>query len=802
MPKQYLISFITVLVTICGVQKISAQDIDSLLYIQRTADPQEKIYVHFDKNYYNPGETIWFKAYLFTGGEPSLVSKNFYAELLDENGNIIDNKTAPVIGSGANSQFELPATISKSVVYFRAYTTGMLNGDTSFLYTAPVRIIVPAVAAKVRTPKPPVIRFLPEGGDLIAGLKCTVAFKIIGDNGMPVSGSGTIKDNAGQVAEFTSLHDGMGVFSLTPQAGKLYMATWKDASGKIYTAPLPAVKTQGIILHIADEAGSKRFTIQRTAEVPETQKHLHLVGYMNQHMAYAANINFTEKTSSSSLLPTKELPSGILQITVFDNNYKPLAERIVFVNNHDYEFDADAYIPVKNVAKRGLNTLEVMISDTVASNFSLSVTDADLNEPDTYQDNIISHMLLTGDLKGRVNNPYYYFFSTSDSAAFHLDLVMLTNGWRRYNWEQVLAGKTKTPVWTGSNYLSMNGKVASTMPGGFPPGTQLTGILKTIDSVSSFITLPVDKKGAIAADGFVFYDNAKLYFQFSNKKLDFDKSMLTIDNGLRKGYKFAALDSFVKIAPPSIDADIAARNAKNNAAELRLAAQRYAAAHELQNVTVTAKVKSNEDKLEEKYVSGMFTGDGKRFDVMNDPFGISSQSVFQYLQGKVAGLQINTTSNPPSLTWRGGSPSLFLNEMQTDAGQIGNLPMSDIAFIKVFSPGQTGVISSSGSGAIAVYTRKGGDQPAEPSKGLNFLQVPGYSAVKQFYEPDYATNLSANDLDDLRTTLYWNPFIILGKTKKKFKVKFYNNDISKSFRVVLQGINNDGKLFYVEKIVQ
>src|ERR1051326_8867846 len=61
-----------------------AQKLDSLLDIQRKADPQEKIYVQFDKNYYNAGETIWFKAYLFTGNDPSEVSKNFYADLIDE----------------------------------------------------------------------------------------------------------------------------------------------------------------------------------------------------------------------------------------------------------------------------------------------------------------------------------------------------------------------------------------------------------------------------------------------------------------------------------------------------------------------------------------------------------------------------------------------------------------------------------------------------------------------------------------------------------------------------------------------
>src|SRR5215207_6786872 len=104
-----------------------SQAIDSLLALQRKADPQEKIYVQFDKNYYNPGETIWFKAYLFTGIDPSETSKNFYAELLDEQGNLLSQKTAPIVFSGANGSFDIDSTFAKPAVYFRAYTISMLN---------------------------------------------------------------------------------------------------------------------------------------------------------------------------------------------------------------------------------------------------------------------------------------------------------------------------------------------------------------------------------------------------------------------------------------------------------------------------------------------------------------------------------------------------------------------------------------------------------------------------------------------------------------------------------------------------
>jgi hypothetical protein len=215
-------------------------------------------------------------------------------------------------------------------------------------------------------------------------------------------------------------------------------------------------------------------------------------------------------------------------------------------------------------------------------------------------------------------------------------------------------------------------------------------------------------------------------------------------------------------------------------------------------------VKSNEQKMDEKYASGMFSGgDSRNFDVMNDPFAAGSQSIFQYLQGKVAGLQINTSGGTPSLSWRGGTPVFYLDEIQTDVSFVQNLNMNDVAYVKVFSPGTTGVISSSGGGAIAIYTKKGGDQTSnDKSKGLDYVQIAGYTPVKQFYSPDYATSSALNDLPDLRTTLYWAPYILLDKTKKRVKIQFYNNDITKRFRVVLEGINSNDKFARVEKVIE
>lgn len=799
MVKQ--LAFLAVLCTVFF--SASSQTLDSLIDVQRKADPQEKVYVQFDKSYYNPGETIWYKAYFFTGNEPSDVSKNFYAELVDGQGNVLLQKASPIRFSGAAGSFDLDSNFSKAAVYFRGYTVAALNSDTAFLFTKALRVLSPKAAATNASLSQtrPALRFLPEGGDWTTGLPSVIAFIATNQQGGPVTVTGNVTDNTGAVVtELITMHDGMGRFVLLPQQGKTYTATWKTGDGKTYQTPLPAAPSQGVTLRIGDAKEGKRFTILRTAQVPETKQQLHLVATMNQHLAFQATVDLRNKEAASGVFPTKDLASGILVITLFDSNNKPLAERISFVNNHDYEFDGDVFLSQKGLSRRQLNRVDVIMSDTMPANLSLSITDADLHETNRLDDNIISRMLLTGELRGKINDPYYYFYSNDDSAAVYLDLVMMTHGWRRYNWDNLFAAKLPVPRWKESKYLSLKGQVAGMPPGSYSPDLQLTGILETADSARTIINLPVDRKGQVFTEGLVFYDKARLYFNFNKKSLSFDKSMLLLDNGLYKGYKKAALDSFVLLNLPEVSATALAGNQSNNKLAV-LARQRLAQKGMLETVTVKAKAKTPKEKMDEKYVSGLFSGNANSFDLVNDPLAGSYMDIFQYLQGKVAGLQITGTGSNTSLSWRGGAPALYFNEMQTDIGMIASTPVNDIAYIKVFRPGES-IVSGGGGGVIAIYTRKGGDAPpSTTAKGLNAVQLMGYAPVKEFYAPDYATPSERDALEDVRTTLYWNPDIYMDKGRKHLRFQFYNSDTARRFRLLMEGINADGKLIHVEKTI-
>ena len=179
----------------------------------------------------------------------------------------------------------------------------------------------------------------------------------------------------------------------------------------------------------------------------------------------------------------------------------------------------------------------------------------------------------------------------------------------------------------------------------------------------------------------------------------------------------------------------------------------------------------------------------------------SAFSVLTYLQGKVAGLQITGAGAQMSMTWRGGSPTVFMDEMQTDISQVQSIPMSDVAMIKVFRPPFIGGTGGGAGGAIAVYTKKGASLNKDV-KGLDFVRIPGYSVAKEFYSPDYSQYDEAQTQGDFRSTLYWNPFVLTDKDTRRVVFTFYNNDISRRFRIVVEGCDVYGKLTRIEKIFE
>lgn len=803
--------YASILFTLCMVffvpRLAHAQQIDSMINVYGERYPQEKVHIHFDKALYNPGETIWFKAYLFSGLLPSPISKNFYTELIDPaTGKVLQRKLTPIFEASTAGFFELPLTMTNTSVIFRAYTTWMLNFDTAFVYSKNIRIVNKnTVADKKPADNKTVLKFFPEGGDMVADLSNPIAFKAVDSYGFPVDVKGVVKDAKGkQVAAFNSVHDGMGKFDLEPLANTTYYAEWQDGKGKSYKTDLPAARPNGALLQLIGNEKLQSFIIKRSSNAtPELQK-LYLVGNMYQQVVYKATINLSTNFMTSGTIPLTELPSGILEMTLFNSKWEPLAERIVFINKEDYVFDAAINVGAKNVNKRGKNVITVEVPDTLRSNLSVSITDAAM--ADKGEDNIISRLMLTGDIKGTVNEPSYYFNVVDDSTRYYLDLVMMTNGWRRFKWQDLAAGKLPTIKYPRDNYLALQGEVMGVPPSQIPAGSSINAFVEGKDSSRQFFSLPLDGRGQFKEGGLIFFDTVRVYYQFNKDKRLTERAVVNFNNGTWKGVSTLPLDSAWRIPVP-LDTSALNRSRFIAAEADRIRPELARQIKTLEAVTVKAKVRSTKDLMDDKYARGLFAGgDAVSFDMVNDPFAQSAQNIFQYLQGRVAGLQINMNGpNGPTVSWRQSNTSLFLDEMPVDANMIQNIPVTDIAYVKAFRPPFFGASGGGSGGAIAIYTRKGNDavkNNASIPGGMEKNLLAGYASLKEFYQPDYTKESALHDVPDVRTTLYWSPYLLTDKANRRATIQFYNNDVTKRIKIIIEGMNEEGRLTRVEKLIE
>src|SRR5882757_983644 len=343
----------------------SAQQMDTTLARYSEHFQQEKIHIHFDKAGYNKGETIWFKAYLMAGFDPSDYSRSIYFDWYDETGKLLKHEAAPIFEASARGQFDIPAGYTGEFLHVSAYTKWMLNFDSAFLFNKNIPVVQPGTVSRLSqtasTAKPvSSIQFFPEGGDLVNGLLSRVAFKAVNSFGLPVKIRGAVRSAGGDLVDSLSVdHDGMGSFFIQPADGETYTGSWIDEYGNSYTTPLPSAKKSGATLQVQPHASKSLVVIKRSEPAGDNLQSLFVVAHMNQSVVYKAAVNLTARNSAIAEIPTDTLPTGVLQVTLFDANWAPLAERVVFINNRRRLFDVQVTTLERSTEKRGKNVIGI-----------------------------------------------------------------------------------------------------------------------------------------------------------------------------------------------------------------------------------------------------------------------------------------------------------------------------------------------------------------------------------------------------------------------------------------------------------
>lgn len=630
------------------------------------------------------------------------------------------------------------------------------------------------------------VQFFPEGGHMVRGLPSKIGIKAINASGKGEDVSGTIITNDDvEVGHFKTSYLGMGSFYLNPIANKNYKAKVKfsDSTEKLFD--LPKIENSGYVLSV-DNRDSVKMNIRILTSPDLLNKgELKLMVHQNGNVFFSANIPSTKPLMSTRISKT-ELPSGLITLTLFSTANIPLAERIIFINNSWSKIDVTAqdlksnYGPREKVALNFLNTNGEL---PIQGNYSVSVTNATIVKPDLENEsNILTSLLLTADLKGYVEKPNYYFLSDDAKNKADLDDLLLTQGWRKINWQNMGTNQSPNIAFEPEKTLQISGTITNLSNKPINKGKVL--LFSNIGGFFSIDTLS-NEKGQFKFDNLIFKDSTAFVVQARTEK-DRKNVQIKIDhtpNQQITANKNAA-DVEVNINEELKDYLQKSDDYFNELTKTGM----------LSRTIMLNKVEIKTTRNKAPDYSSNLNGPGNADAVFTAKDLETANSIDSYLGGRVAGLRIN--QGIASLMSNNGRPMRIVigGMMMPQDFTLDNIVVQDIESIEVLkSISNTAIYGMNGGGGILLFTTKrgGGSSSSYATPGIINIKPKGYHLVREFYSPKYDTNPSNNP--DLRTTVYWNPNFS-SDAEGKSNINFYNTDQAGTYRIVIEGIDANGNL--------
>lgn len=642
------------------------------------------------------------------------------------------------------------------------------------------------------------LQFFPEGGNLVDGIRSKVAFKAINESGMGTAVEGYVEDNDGKkVAAINTTHLGMGLFAFMPVAGQQYQAVIvKDGEQKRFRLP-PAMAT-GYVLnmnHLDDENLLLRINCS-PALVQDRE--VVVVAQSNGMIKYTAKIKM-DKESVSSKLPKNMFSEGIVQFTLFTANMSPLAERLVFIHRND-SLNVKVSTPKASYGKREQVNLALHVEDTQAKgevgSFSVSVVNQDkVNQVEDNETTILSNLLLTSDLKGNIEKPNYYFTAIDAAKIRDLDLLMLTQGWRRFKWSDVMQPEGQAHFkFNAESSFAIHGTIVNLSNKPIPYGK----INLFVPSTLLLIDTVADANGRFVFDDLVFPDSTTVILRAKNAK-DRNNAQILIDN--RVG--FASV-----IAPRTDDAKDAVF-----VSYLAAAQQRFGEMGKYGLINGRILLKPVEIKTSRNppiYKSALPTISPPDYTITPDKLQ-SSTNVLNFFTG-MAGITVRSniiygrrkgTEGPMLLLLDGRpikdatmiDPSTLAGIQIIRAGAYSSgigLNLQEPIDAVVDGPQYKGLTNIMSSAYGIVFFTTDWRAKAKPALGLSRLKT-GYTLTKEFYAPAYDVPGQHREMADLRSTIYWKPDLITDE-KGNASLKFFTADEAGKYLVTLEGVALSGQL--------
>lgn len=639
------------------------------------------------------------------------------------------------------------------------------------------------------------VQFFPEGGDLIAGLAKKVAFKAVASNGKGIRIKGKIIDSKKkEVATFEDLGLGMGTFSMLPILGETYKAVVSFDNGTERSFDLPAVVSDKInVVFTTQDAEFINLGLVTNEDYFKKVegKPYYIFGQLNGHLVYAAQASI--KSSAVAIkIPKKELPNGIVQLTLITPDGQPISERLVFIQPQQL-IDIKVSSDKPSYARKDLVKLKLNLNnyiDSLPGTFSVSVVD---EKKVPYNDDddrgIVSNMLLTSDLKGYVEKPNYYFNSKNENRTEALDALLLTQGFRRFEYADLIKGKLPMVRYMPEEGIVISGILRDNV-GKLQTGA---GLLLTIPGGAIKKDAYTDAQGRFVFDKLVFADSLKATVN-ARSNANYRSLVITMDPT-----EFPKIDeenpyksSFVQ----NID--------QNLQAYLDNSKKEFRTSNLIEEVVVTKRVENKQTSKDFSALSGLSMPehriDGSRFAGCN--------VLSMCLNTMLTGITYDTNTQKYYITrnYNQGSRvpvQFFLNGMPIDEPSLNAIQVPEIESVEIFLRDDLGTVRNlyQNDGVVSIITKKEKKQPRmtlaqieamlPKSNVIDFYPL-GYIKERKFYTPKYST-AESKQTSDYRTTVYWNPDIRIEKSGE-INLEFYNADGTGKYKVVVEGNDLGGNV--------
>ena len=672
------------------------------------------------------------------------------------------------------------------------------------------------------------VDFFPEGGNLIGGCTQKIGIKAIDINGNSVEIAGDILNSSGDtITHFKSVYAGMGSFMLPVSMGEKYKAIVSTTEGIKKEFSLPEPEANRLALSITERNGVIHYTILHTPQ-KKLSENLYLVAHIRGFLLFIQPI---EKEQGAINL--QSVPEGILTLTLLDGNYLPHSERLAFVrreNNSVWKLTPDK----SSYDSRSPVSLDIHLSDMsgqpIKGNFSLSVTDNYAIGCDSIGDNILSNLLLTSDLKGYIETPGYYFKNNTQRLKACLDNLMLTQGWSRFNVEDLLKEQQTNPQYFMEVGQFVSGKVLDIR------NKPLAGKhVNVFVNKRPYPSIYTDSNGVFLVDKLSYADTARVEAQViekgkifrANVQIDRDYFPEATNAHPYINTKYQHQNEYIEeMQSPFVKEDgvlmlrlpevvINARTLVKDRFssykmddEEMLSQQDARTALDLVKKVPGFRIIDNRPYINPKYPQRpehLMSND------VNNRNALRPKEKIDY--GRTARFMLDNRAvgfNVLSLIDAADIIGVHKIDPEVDAAVniTQNLKYLEAAYNEAFESGATleeleelevdkqlqkmkdGSQNISG-GCIVLTSRTGNLAIPSNSQGDTAFLL-GFNRYKSFYSPKYTTDIERqSSVPDNRTTIYWQPKLLTDENGNA-NVHFYTADRPSYYTVVIEGITDKG----------